>query len=336
MIVKSYLLCFLLGATNTNSDLFAHLDIHTIPGIKLFMGASTGNMLVNRQEALEKTFHNAAELGLPVVTHCEDSDIIKANMEEAKKLYGDDPDIIHHYEIRSEEACWVSSQLAVKLARKFKTRLHIAHISTQRELSLALQPEDEGRITLEAVIAHIAFSKEDYLTKHALIKCNPSVKTLSDRNAIRHALMDGRITTVGTDHAPHLLSQKQGGCAKATSGMPMIQFSLVTMLELVDKGVLTIEKLVELMAHAPARLFYIDERGFLRKGYKADITIIKPHQSWIVDEECIESKCKWSPMMGHEYHWKVVHTFLNGNHLLNNGKFNTTLRGEKITFRNTK
>ena len=327
---------FFFGATNTNSDLFAHLDIHTIPGIKLFMGASTGNMLVNRQEALEKTFHNAAELGLPVVTHCEDSDIIKANMEEAKKLYGDDPDIIHHYEIRSEEACWVSSQLAVKLARKFKTHLHIAHISTQRELSLALQPEDEGRITLEAVIAHIAFSKEDYLTKHALIKCNPSVKTLSDRNAIRHALMDGRITTVGTDHAPHLLSQKQGGCAKATSGMPMIQFSLVTMLELVDKGVLTIEKLVELMAHAPARLFYIDERGFLRKGYKADIAIIKPHQSWIVNEECIESKCKWSPMMGHEYHWKVVHTLLNGNHLLNNGKFNTTLRGEKITFRNTK
>ena len=187
---------------------------------------------------------------------------------------------------------------------------------------------------MEAVIAHIAFSNEDYLTKKALIKCNPSVKTVADRDAIRQALTDGRITVIGTDHAPHLLTQKQGGCTKAASGMPMIQFSLVTMLELVDKGVLTIERMVYLMSHAPARLFHVDQRGFLRKGYKADITIVSPNQPWTVDEDCIQSKCKWSPMMGHTYQWRVLHTFCNGQHLLNNGKFDDTLRGEKITFRN--
>ena len=325
---------FFIGATNANYKLFSQLDIHTIPGIKLFMGASTGNMLVDRREALEQTFRTAAELNLPVMTHCEDSGIINDNMKVAKERFGDDPDITHHWEIRSAEACWTSSQLAVELARKYKTQLHIAHISTEKELSLANQPEDEGRITLEAVIAHIAFSNEDYLTKKALIKCNPSVKTNTDRTAIRKALTDGRISVIGTDHAPHLLSQKQGGCSKAASGMPMIQFSLVTMLELVDEGVITIEQMVELMSHAPARLFRIDQRGFLRKGYKADITIVAPNQPWIVNEDCIQSKCKWSPMMGHTYQWRVLHTFCNGHHLLNNGEFDNTEHGERITFRN--
>ena len=318
---------FFIGTTNTNYKLFPQLDTHSIPGIKLFMGASTGNMLVDRREALEMTFRTA---------HCEDSGIINENMKVAKEQFGDDPDITHHWEIRSNEACWASSSLAVELARKYKTHLHIAHISTAKELSLANQSEDEGRITLEAVIAHIAFSNEDYLTKKALIKCNPSVKTIADRTAIRQALTDGRITIIGTDHAPHLLAQKQGGCAKAASGMPMIQFSLVTMLELVDEGILTIERLVELMSHAPARLFHIDQRGFLREGYKADITIVSPQQPWTVNEDCIQSKCKWSPMMGHTYQWRVLHTFCNGHHLLNNGKFDDTIRGERITFRNEK
>lgn len=325
---------FFIGATNANYKLFSQLDIHAIPGIKLFMGASTGNMLVDRREALEQTFRTAAELNLPVMTHCEDSGIINENMKVAKERFGEDPDITHHWEIRSAKACWASSQLAVELARKYKTQLHIAHISTEKELSLANQAEDEGRITLEAVIAHIAFSNEDYLTKKTLIKCNPSVKTNTDRTAIRKALTDGRISVIGTDHAPHLLSQKQGGCSKAASGMPMIQFSLVTMLELVDEGVLTIEKMVELMSHAPARLFRIDQRGFLRKGYKADITIVAPNQAWIVNEDCIQSKCKWSPMMGHTYQWRVLHTFCNGHHLLNNGEFDNTEHGERITFRN--
>ena len=325
---------FFFGATNTNHTLFSQLDTHSIPGIKLFMGASTGNMLVDRREALEQTFRTAASLNIPVMTHCEDSGIINENMKKAKECFGDDPDITHHWEIRSEEACWRSSLLAVELSRKYKTRLHIAHISTEKELSLANQPEDEGRITLEAVLAHIAFSNDDYHTKKSLIKCNPSVKTINDQRAIRQALTDGRITVIGTDHAPHLFEQKQGGCAKAASGMPMIQFSLVTMLELVNDGVLTIEQLVELMAHAPARLFHIDKRGFLRKGYKADITIVAPNQEWTVDKESIQSKCKWSPMMGHTFQWRVLHTFCNGHHLLNDGEFDGTVHGERISFRN--
>lgn len=324
---------FFFGATNSNSSLFSKLDRHTIPGIKLFMGASTGNMLVDKREALEETFRTAAALDLPIMTHCEVSEIINNNMKIAKQQYGNDPDISHHWQIRSEEACWKSSLQAVALARKFKTHLHIAHISTAKELDLAQCPEDEGRITLEAVIAHLVFTNADYRTKGALIKCNPAVKTLKDRTALRKALADGRITTIGTDHAPHLLSQKQGGCAQATSGMPMIQFSLVTMLELVDEGIISIERMVELMSHAPALRFNIDQRGFLREGYKADIAIVRPNTPWTVTEECIESKCKWSPMMGHTYQWKVMHTFCNGHHLLNNGKFDPTPKGEQLTFR---
>lgn len=324
---------FFFGATNANSGLFPLLDTHTIPGIKLFMGASTGNMLVDRREALEQIFRVAAELGLPMMTHCEDTGIINANMKAARERFGDDPAIIHHGEIRSAEACLASSRLAVELARKHRTHLHIAHISTAGELSLANRPEDEGRITLEAVLAHIVFSDRDYLTKKALIKCNPAVKTAADQAAIRRALADGRIAVVGTDHAPHLPAQKQGGCTKAASGMPMVQFSLVTMLELVDQGVLGIERMVELMAHAPARLFHVDRRGFLRKGYKADLVVVSPRQPWTVDRKCIQSKCKWSPMEGHTYRWRVLHTFCNGHHLLNDGLLDGTVRGEQITFR---
>lgn len=324
---------FFFGATNANAELIKELDIHGVPGVKLFMGASTGNMLVDQRNALENVFSKAAEMNLPVMTHCEDSSIINANMKRAKELYGEDPDITHHHEIRSEDACLQSSRLAVELALKHNTRLHIAHLSTAKELSLLELPGAKDLVTLEAVIAHLYFSNEDYLTKKALIKCNPSIKTVNDRAELRKALADGRITTIGTDHAPHLLSQKQGGCAKAVSGMPFIQFSLVTMLEMVDNGVLTIEKLVELMAHAPAKLLNINERGYLRKGFKADIAIVKPNEPWKLTEDIIQSKCKWSPMQGHEYNWKVIHTFCNGRHILNNDKFDAECRGEKLSFR---
>lgn len=324
---------FFFGATNANADIIKQLDVHSVPGVKLFMGASTGNMLVDRPNALDNAFDAAAKMNLPVMTHCEDSGIINENMKAAKAKYGDDPSIIHHCEIRSEEACWQSSRLAVELALKHKAHLHIAHLSTARELSLLDIPGAKGNLTFEAVIAHLYFTNEDYLTKKALIKCNPSVKTLKDRTELRKALMNGRITTIGTDHAPHLLSQKQGGCAKAMSGMPMIQFSLVTMLELVDNGILTIERLTELMSHAPARLFSIDKRGFLRKDYKADIVIVKPQVPWTVTEDIIQSKCKWSPMQGHEYQWKVIHTFCNGKHILNDGIFDSEYRGEQLRFR---
>ena len=329
---------FFFGATNSNTGLFDSLDSHRIPGIKLFMGASTGNMLVDRAEALSSIFSTCARLGLPLMTHCEDTTIINDNMRQAREKYGDDPAIALHPVIRSEEACWRSSSLAAKMAKEYGTRLHIAHVTTARELSLA-EPQPtavgpkEPLITLEAVIAHLYFSDDDYSTKGALIKCNPAVKSTDDRDALRRALTDGRITTVGTDHAPHLLSQKRGGCRKAASGMPMVQFSLPTMLELVDDGVLTIRRLVELMAHNPARIFSVTQRGFLREGYKADIVVVRRGNPWTVTENIIQSKCKWSPMQGHNYRWRVQQTICNGHIIYNKGDFDEAYRGEAVIFR---
>ncbi len=319
---------FFYGATNDNVDTFAQLDRHHVPGIKLFMGSSTGNMLVDKMEALQRVFQTAEQLELPVMTHCEDTEIINRNMAAAKAKYGEDPAVEHHPEIRSEEACYESSKLAVELAKKFGTRLHIAHLTTAKELGLL-----GGRITGEAVIAHLYFTDADYAIKKALIKCNPAVKTKADRDALRKALTDGRIATIGTDHAPHEWKDKQGGCAKAASGMPMVQFSLVTMLELVDEGVLTIERMVELMAHQPAELFQVSQRGFLRKGYQADIVVVKPHTPWVVTKEAIQSKCKWSPMEGHEYQWQVAQTFCNGHLVFDKGAFDADYRGEELKFR---
>ena len=321
---------FFFGATNDNVGLFGKLDVHRIPGIKLFMGSSTGNMLVDRYESLQNVFRTAKALDLPVMTHCEDTEIINRNMAAYKVKYGDDPDVKCHPEIRSEEACYESSRMAVQLAKEFGTRLHIAHVTTAKELKFFGKDDN---ITGEAVIAHLCFTDADYLTKKALIKCNPAVKTLADRTALRAALSDGRITVVGTDHAPHEWKDKQGGCAKAASGMPMVQFSLVSMLELVDEGVLTIEKMVELMAHNPARLFQVNRRGFLREGYQADIVIVRPHAPWTVGKENIQSKCTWSPMEGHEYQWRVEQTFCNGHLIYNKGVFDDSYRGEEISFR---
>ncbi len=322
---------FFYGATNTNADTFSQLDIHRIPGIKLFMGSSTGNMLVDRAEALDKIFATAT---VPVMAHCEDTGIINDNMRRAKELYGDDPDVTHHPEIRSEEACYRSTELAVRLARKHGARLHVAHVTTARELSL-FEPwtDTMPSITAEAVIAHLFFCDKDYARLGTLIKCNPAVKSEADREALRRALTDGRIAVIGTDHAPHQLADKQGGCAKAASGMPMLQFSLVAMLELVDCGVLTIERVTELMCHRPAQLFDVRQRGFIRKGYKADLAVVRPNAPWTVTESCIQSKCGWSPMTGHTFNWRVEHTFCNGRHILDNGRFDASCRGEEVLFR---
>lgn len=321
---------FFFGATNDNTDLFCKLNKHRVPGIKLFMGSSTGNMLVDRKEALQNVFRIAKEIGLPVMTHCEDTEIINKNMAAFQKKYGDDPDVMYHPLIRSEEACYQSSLLAVSLARQYGTRLHIAHVTTAKELEL-LGKDDN--ITGEAVIAHLFFSDKDYATKKSLIKCNPAIKTLADRDALRKALSDGRIEVVGTDHAPHEWAVKQGGCVSAASGMPMLQFSLVTMLELVDEGILTIEKMVELMAHHPASLFSINNRGYLRKGYQADIVIVRPNSPWTVDKTVIQSKCGWSPMEGHQYQWRVEQTFCNGHLIYNRGDFDESYRGQELSFR---
>ena len=319
---------FFFGATNDNASLFPQLDIHRIPGIKLFMGSSTGNMLVDRREALECIFTTAP---LPIMAHCEDTDIINRNMAEARQRYGDDPQVTHHPEIRSEEACYESSRLAVELAVKHHARLHIAHLTTAKELDLLSTSPDN--ITAEATVAHLYFSDRDYQDLGTRIKCNPAIKTEHDREALREALNDGRIAVIGTDHAPHLLSQKEGGCARAASGMPMIQFSLVTMLELVDQGVLSLERLVELMCHNPARLFEVRQRGFIREGYQADIVIVRPDTGWIVTKDCIQSRCGWSPMEGHMYLWRVERTLCNGHTVYEQGRVDTSYVGQSVAFR---
>ena len=318
---------FFIGATNDNIDVVTTVDPHRVPGIKLFMGSSTGNMLVDKKDVLKQLFTKTT---MPIMAHCEDTDIINRNMVEAKQKYGDDPEVCHHPEIRSEEACWESTRLAVELANETGARLHVAHLTTARELQLFGK---SSNVTAEAVIAHLFFANTDYATLGTRIKCNPAIKTPHDREALRQALADGRIATIGTDHAPHLPQDKEGGCARAASGMPMIQFSLVAMLELVDNGVISIERLVELMAHNPARLFEVSQRGFLRPGYKADVVLVKPNSPWTVDKECIQSKCGWSPMEGHTFQWQVRTTICNGHIIYNNEAFDTNSRGEALEFR---
>ncbi len=327
---------FFFGATNDNTELFARLDPHRIPGIKLFMGSSTGNMLVDSGEALSRIFASPLVSGkdapLLLMAHCEDTELIRQNMEHfCQSLHTDDPDVRLHPLIRSEEACYASTSKAVELAVEHQTRLHVAHVSTQRELEL-IPANTIHVLTAEATVGHLYFSLVDYERLGTRIKVNPAIKS-HDQMALREALNDGRITTVATDHAPHLLSQKEGGCARAASGMPMIQFSLPTMLELVDDGVLTVERLVELMCHNPARLFSVRRRGFLRPGYQADITIVRPKTPWTVTKELIESRCGWSPMEGHTFQWRVEQTLCNGHLIYNKGVVDRDYIGEPVVFR---
>ena len=322
---------FFIGATNDNIREITKVDPKAVPGVKLFMGSSTGNMLVDKRDALQRIF---SEVKLPIMAHCENTEMINRNMQKAKERYGDDPDVRHHPEIRSEDACWLSSSLAVEMARNNGAHLHVAHLTTKRELGL-FEPAADGNmpaVTAEATVAHLLFCDEDYASLGARIKCNPAIKTAADRNALRQALSNGRIFTIGTDHAPHCMEEKQGGCAKAMSGMPMIQFSLVSMLGLVDEGIITIERLAELMCHNPATLFSVEGRGFIRKGYKADIAIVRRGQPWQLTADKIQSKCKWSPLEGRCFNWRVEHTFCNGRHIYNKGVFDNSCRGEKITF----
>lgn len=323
---------FFFGATNDNVALFDKLDVHRIPGIKLFMGSSTGNMLVDRDEALNRIF---ASTKLPIMAHCEDTTIINRNMEEAKKAWGDDPQVSLHALIRSEEACLASTTKAVELAKKHHARLHVAHISTADELELIPPFTKQGKqaVTAEATVGHLYFTMLDHERLGARIKVNPAIKSPVDQFMLRESLNDGRIFTIATDHAPHLLSQKQGGCVKAASGMPMIQFSLPTMLELVDQKVLSIERMVQLMAHNPATLFEVRNRGFIRKGYQADLVIVRPKSSWTVTPEVIESKCGWSPMEGHTFNWRVEQTFCNGHSVYQNGVVDRQYIGQPLAFR---
>lgn len=319
------------GATNNNYPQFKQLDKHRVCGVKLFMGSSTGNMLVDRMASLRNIFEGT---DLLIAAHCEDQGIVKENTDTYKKEYGDDAPLALHPVIRSEEACYRSSELAVKLANEANARLHIMHISTAKELSLfSKAPLAEKRITAEACICHLVFTEEDYQTLGTRIKCNPAIKTAADRKALQEAVNSDLIDAIATDHAPHLLTEKEGGALKAMSGMPMIQFSLVSMLELADKGIFTIEKIVEKMSHAPAQIYEINNRGFIRKGYQADLVLVRPDSEWTVTTDCILSKCKWSPLEGHTFNWKVEKTFANGYLLYNNGQIDETYRGQALRFR---
>lgn len=317
---------FFLGATNDNADVVSHVDPCTVPGIKLFMGSSTGGMLVDRRESLHRLFSSTT---LPVMAHCEDTATVNERMAEAKRLYGDDPSVTHHAWIRSREACIRSSQLAIELATEHGSRLHIAHITTEEELQMVRRAPN---VTAEATIGHLLFTSSDYATLGTRIKVNPAIKEASDREALRKALADGTITTIGTDHAPHLWSEKEGGCAHAASGMPMVQFSLVAMLSLVDEGVITVERMVELMSHAPARLFSVDRRGFLREGYKADLVLVRRTQPWTLTKSHILSPCGWSPLEGRQFSWRVERTFCNGHEVYGPQGIDDTYRGEAVKF----
>lgn len=324
---------FYFGATNSNADDFAKLNPGKVCGIKLFMGSSTGNMLVDKQNELEKIFKEAERINMPVAVHCEDSSIIAANTKAIKEREGEDPDVKFHPAIRNEEACYRSTASAVELAKKFGTRLHVMHISTARELELltAAPPEDK-RITAEATPAHLTFCDADYTTLGTKIKCNPAIKSANDRDALRRAISEGKIDLIGTDHAPHHPDDKIGGALKAASGMPSIQFSLLAMLRLVDEKAITIEELVEKMCHAPAKIFNIDKRGYIAKGNHADFVLLQPDRPHTITKDDIISLCGWSPFEGDTFNWKVEQTWVNGECVYKNGTINETVRGKVLKF----
>lgn len=320
------------GATNNNSPLLEQLDKHRVCGVKLFMGSSTGNMLVDKMASLLNIFNSTELL---IATHCEDQSIIKENTEKFLAKYGIDGDVPlrYHPNIRSTEACYQSSELAIRLARIADARLHILHISTSKELQLFENiPLAEKRITAEVCVAHLLYTSSDYQELGTRIKCNPAIKK-KERNALREAVNSGLIDVIATDHAPHLLKDKEGGALKAASGMPMIQFSLVSMLELVDEGVFSIEKVVEKMCHAPAEIYEIQNRGFIRAGNQADLVLVRPNTEWTVAKDCIFSKCGWSPLEGHTFRWKVEKTFANGHLLYADGAVDESYRGQELRFR---
>lgn len=323
---------FYFGATNDNVDTLPILDRTRVPGVKVFMGSSTGNMLVDRQESLYRIF---ATSPLLLMAHCESTNVIEANIRAFKKRYKGQNDfpVRYHSRIRSVEACYESSSLAVQMAKETGARLHIAHISTAKELELfEKKPIEEKKITAEAVIAHLMFSTEDYDTLGTRIKCNPAVKTPEDRAALREALTNGLIDVVATDHAPHLENEKLGGALKAASGMPMIQFSLVSMLELSEMEVLPIERIPDLMSHNPAKLFRIEKRGFIRPGYYADLTLVDPEANWQVREGRYYTKCGWTPMDERFFKWRVRRTIINGITVFSDGVVVDGVRGKELRF----
>ncbi len=322
---------FFFGGTNDNLEEILKLDLKNVCGLKVFQGSSTGNMVVDNIESLEGIFREYKGL---LAIHSENDHIIAANMAEYKAKYGEDIPIQAHPKIRSEEACYDASSRAVAMAKKFGTRLHILHISTAKELSLFDNsiPLEEKKITAEACIHHMWFSEKDYDTKGTLIKWNPAVKTANDRDQIFQAMLDDRIDVIATDHAPHTLEEKDQVYTKAPSGGPLIQHSLVAMLDFYHQGKISLEKIADKMSHKVAQLFRIEERGFIREGYFADLVLVDLNAPWTVSKENILAKCGWSPFEGHTFQSQVTHTIVSGHLAYANGQFDESKKGERLTF----
>jgi dihydroorotase len=303
---------FFMGAGNDNLEEVLKTDPNTVCGVKIFMGSSTGNMLVDNPVTLDQLFANVPML---IATHCEDEESIRSNMEAYQKKYGDKLDASYHPIIRDVEGCYLSSSMAVDLAKKHDTRLHILHISTAKELDLFTNaiPLTEKRITSEVCVHHLTFTADDYARLGNKIKCNPAIKASSNRDALWPALLDDRLDIIATDHAPHTAEEKAQHYLKAPAGLPLVQHSLYMMLDFYDQGMISLERIVEKMCHAPAQCFQITDRGYLREGYFADLAIIQPHQSYQVDKGNILYKCGWSPLEGKEFKHSVVKTYVNGN-----------------------
>ena len=322
---------FMFGGTNDNLDELLKTDPKKVAGIKLFLGSSTGNMLVDNEEILEKIFSSTKMI---ISVHCEDEATIKKNTAEFKAMFGDAIPIKYHPMIRSADACYLSSSKAIELAKKTGARLHIFHVSTEKETHLFRNdiPLEEKQITAEVCIHHLWFSDKDYDKKGTHIKWNPAVKTAADRQGLWKALLDDRIDVLATDHAPHTLEEKNNVYTKAPSGGPLVQHAIIALLEKVKEGVIPIEKAVEKMSHNPAKLFQIEKRGFIKEGYFADLVLIDTNKSQTVSKDNILYKCGWSPFEGTTFSSTITHTFVNGNLMYNNGIFNNEIKGKRITF----
>lgn len=322
---------FYMGASNDNLSEIVKTNPGNVCGVKIFMGASTGNMLVDDPQALEEIFRHSPLL---VAVHCEDEPIIRQNSAIYSQKFGEDVPVKFHPIIRSTEACYKSSALAVELASKFDTRLHVLHLSTAKEMSLFTNqiPLLEKRITAEVCVHHLWFYDEDYAEKGTFIKWNPAIKTVSDREALFEALLADRLDVVATDHAPHTLAEKLNSYFKAPSGGPLVQHSLVAMMEFYQQGKISMEKIVEKMCHAPADCFGVEKRGFIREGYYADLVVVDPKSPWLVEKQNILYKCGWSPFEGIEFSSGVVFTFINGRLVYENGNFDESVKGNRLLF----
>jgi len=322
---------FFMGVSNDNLEEVLKTNPTNVCGIKVFMGSSTGNMLVDDEKTLERLFREAPAI---IAAHCEDETTIRNNTQHYREKYGDKVPVSFHPMIRSAEACYLSSKMAVELARKHNARLHVLHISTAKETGLFTNdvPLAEKKITAEACIHHLWFSAEDYETKGSLIKWNPAVKTAADRDAVFQALLDGRIDVAATDHAPHLPEEKKKPYFECPSGGPLVQHSLVAMLEFFHDHKMSLEKIVEKMCHNPATLFRVRERGFIREGYFADLVLVDLNSPWTVQKDNILYKCGWSPFEGTRFRSRVTHTFVNGRLAYENGVFDESVRGARLLF----